>query len=733
MHNFPFSLRIVFSFLLFFSIQLQTVAINYPSIQQPGCATFETQNDNWTLKNNLLTATFIKQGNKLIFGGVAEMNLIKGTELFEIHLGNGTKIMSSEMICKSLEAENLEANSQALKRSLQVAGKAVKAAFEYKSLTVLWRAILRDSSHYLRFELSVYSKENIQLQSITPLQFTVKNIAGNTTPTIVGNTRGSVIASNCLFAAVETPMATLSQNNISLASFVEAKSPNITPNTKLYDVNKSETNTNAENYTSISGKWNRNTILAIGDTFHVSSVVGMIADGQRRRSFLAYLERERAVPWRSFIIYNSWYELNINRNDDKDPRKRMNEAQCLSVLDSWKSNLFTKHKTNIDAFVWDDGWDNFNSLWDFHVGFPNGFSSVNAKAKEQNCGIGTWLSPVGGYGASKKNRLAFWNGTHGTRLKNFQLSNKEYFDAFVSSCSQMVSNYNMRYFKFDGISDFFSAVGPKNDEDAECIINVINVLRKQQPDLFINSTVGTWASPFWLRYSDAVWWQEGDFGTIGNQGNKREKWITYRDRLVYQNFVQNAPFSPINSIMTHGLIVTKYGPPSEMPHDNSKATFDGIVKEMRCAFACGTNMVELYLDSDLMSNIGEDGALWAALADCIAWHRSNADVLADSHWVGGNPWDGKHANVYGWAAWNEQKSTLTLRNPSGMNKLFSTTLRQALEIPNHINGKIVLKSAFNNQTNYADIIGKEIDIDALINFNMPPFDVIVLNGVSLAN
>jgi len=39
-------------------------------------------------------------------------------------------------------------------------------------------------------------------------------------------------------------------------------------------------------------------------------------------------------------------------------------------------------------------------------------------------------------------------------------------------------------------------------------------------------------------------------------------------------------------------------------------------------------------------------------------------MLPDAHWVGGNPWDGSKANVYGWAAWNGEKATLALRNPS---------------------------------------------------------------------
>ena len=58
--------------------------------------------------------------------------------------------------------------------------------------------------------------------------------------------------------------------------------------------------------TPIKGVWSRNTTLAQGKTWKVSAVVGLIAQSgsssdpkytdQSRRSFLAYSERERAVP-----------------------------------------------------------------------------------------------------------------------------------------------------------------------------------------------------------------------------------------------------------------------------------------------------------------------------------------------------------------------------------------------------------------------------------------------------
>lgn len=471
------------------------------------------------------------------------------------------------------------------------------------------------------------------------------------------------------------------------------------------------------------GLWSRKTTLQPGEIWDVSSVLGIFAPGQQRRSFLAYMERERVMPYRPFIHYNSWYELNINRNNDSDPAKRMTEEQCLSVLKDWQEQFYQKRGMSIDAFVWDDGWDEFNSLWDFHKMFPQGFKRIDAAAGRQKAGIGTWLGPVGGYGASKGKRLAYWNVKHpDNKIGNFQLSNKEYFDAFVGRCSQMVKDYNMKYFKFDGISTHFHAKGPGNEEDAEGIIRVLNALRKKKGDLYINCTVGTWASPFWFRYADSVWRQENDFGTIG-AGDNRDKWITYRDRLVHEVFVQGSPLMPINSMMTHGLMVTKFGPPACMPRDP-----ENVKKELRCATACGTSLQELYVDRDLMSANG--GVLWDELAKGIKWIRRNADVLDDVHWVGGNPWN-KETNegaVYGWAAWNKNKATLALRNSSDQEKSLTGTLRSILDIPANVKGSITFKDSYDDQRTLDGFSGSSVDIDKEISFTLKPFEVLVYEG-----
>lgn len=480
----------------------------------------------------------------------------------------------------------------------------------------------------------------------------------------------------------------------------------------------------------VQGDWIRRTTLKAGQKWQASSVLGIFAPNQERRSFLAYIERERVVPYRLFIHYNDWYEVGITINNNPDPLGRNSEARQLEILDVWKREMIQKRRTPIDCFVIDDGWDDFNSLWGFHAGFPNGFAKLSKVLRTMKSSIGTWLGPVGGYGGARDMRIGYWNKNHpNNQIGSFQLSNKEYFDAFVGRCSQMVKDYNMSYFKFDGISTQFHAKGPGNLEDAEGILSVIDALRRLRKDLFINTTVGTWSSPFWLHYSDSLWRQENDFQEHKPAaGDARDRWMTYRDRLVYEAFVKRSPLYPINSVMTHGIIITKHGPPQSMDK-----TPENCIKEIRSHVGCGTCLQELYVDRDLMSQ--ENGRLWDELADGIKWLRRNEDVLADIHWVGGHPWDDAVGDgcVYGWAAWNPYKCTLTLRNSSDSEKTLTGTLREILDVPPSVKkDKVTFRSSFKGQRNIPALLKGAIDIDKGLNITLEPQEVIVLEGVCAA-
>ena len=184
-----------------------------------------------------------------------------------------------------------------------------------------------------------------------------------------------------------------------------------------------------------------------------SAVVGVAPPGQLRRAFLYYVERERARPYRLFLHYNSWWDIAW-------PDRRMDEAKCLEVMEHFGREMYQKRGVPLDSFVFDDGWDDPKTLWKFHDGFPNGFAPHQKAAEKQKSAIGVWLSPWGGYGQAKTDRLEYGK-TQGfeTNSRGFSLAGPTYYARYADSCKEMISKYGANYFKFDGIGQGLGLAG----------------------------------------------------------------------------------------------------------------------------------------------------------------------------------------------------------------------------------------------------------------------------------
>ncbi len=85
-----------------------------------------------------------------------------------------------------------------------------------------------------------------------------------------------------------------------------------------------------------------------------------------RRGFLYYIDRERANPYHQVLHYNSWFDISW---DDR----KLNDSVCLDRIKVFKDSLIDKRHVKLKAFLFDDGWDDDKSLWQFNKGFPAGF------------------------------------------------------------------------------------------------------------------------------------------------------------------------------------------------------------------------------------------------------------------------------------------------------------------------------------------------------------------------
>jgi hypothetical protein len=369
----------------------------------------------------------------------------------------------------------------------------------------------------------------------------------------------------------------------------------------------------------------------------------------------------------------------------------------------------------MDGMVFDDGWDDPKTLWQFHKGFPNGFTPLTELCRQYNTRLGVWLSPFGGYGEPKEQRLKFGR-EQGFEINatGFSLAGPKYYAAFKQSCVNMLRQYGVTHFKFDGIAGgMYANGGGQYILDTEAMRRLMLELRQVEPNLYINLTTGSWPSPFWLRYADSVWRQGGDMGHAG-KGSKQQQWLTYRDQETYRNIVRKGPLYPLNSLMSQGVAYSRQGMAGD-PTFNSA----GFKDDVRAFFGSGTSLQELYIQPGKLTP--DD---WSVLAEAAKWSRANADVLVDTHWVGGDP---SKSEVSGYASWSPRKGIISLRNPDDRPRTFTLDIGKAFELPRHARTSYSLKSPWAEDSSRPFL---RVKAGKPVTLSLKPFEVLVLETVS---
>ena len=306
-----------------------------------------------------------------------------------------------------------------------------------------------------------------------------------------------------------------------------------------------------------------------------------------------------------------------------------------------------------------------------------------------------------------------------TNPGGFSLGGEKYFAAFRDTCLKMIRDYNQNYFKFDGIGGGMYATGAPASiaPDLDGLVRVIGDLRKANPDVFINCTVGTWASPYWTFFADSVW-RQGEDCSFSGKGNNRERWINYKDSLVYDRFVSRSPLFPVNSLMYHGVLLGPTANPGLMPPPSKDPA--GLRHEIRMAAGYASGLGELYITPALMT----PGA-WDDLAECIRWARAKQSVVVDSHWIGGDP---RKNEVYGFAAWHPHDGgVLTLRNPDDKPQSFSLKIADAFELPTGSGTRFEFRSPWKSDASRTPV---KTTADEMTSFTLQPFEVLTLETTS---
>ena len=458
-----------------------------------------------------------------------------GTKLFEIKMRSGEQIDSNQMkIVFGPRLEKIRPSSGTPRAAAAISGEAVSAVFRSKSgsLEVEWKAIMLNGSNYIREEATFkpiggdFDASQIEMVDAECVE-----------PKVTGTVLGSPVASAFYFMGMEHPMARSSANGPSAKCWIERKIPITTESPVTY-----------------------------------SAVFGVSSRGEMRRSFLNYVERERAHPYRPFLHYNSWLDISYGAPYTAD--------QCVEALNAFGEELVQKRAVTMVSSLFDDGWDDTKTVWKFNNGFPDGFTPLKETTAKYGFAPGVWLSPWGGYGDARTQRLATGKAEgYEIDRQGFALSGPKYFERFRQVCLDFVSKYGVNQFKFDGTgSPDKHTQGSKFDSDFDAAIQLIHDLRQAKPDLFINLTTGTWPSPFWLRFADSTW-RGGYDSNFAGVGTKRQQWITYRDGDTYHGVVEKGSLYPVSSLMLHGIIYAS--------HADGLETDPATISGMRFAVTSG--------------------------------------------------------------------------------------------------------------------------------------------------
>ncbi len=113
--------------------------------------------------------------------------------------------------------------------------------------------------------------------------------------------------------------------------------------------------------------------LRAGQSTTYSSVVGVAAPGENapRRSAL-HRERTSARSYSPFLHYNSWFDIAYGG--------AYNETDAIDRIEAFGRELVDGRHVEMNSFLFDDGWDDPNSMWGFNSGFPDGFTKTAAAA-----------------------------------------------------------------------------------------------------------------------------------------------------------------------------------------------------------------------------------------------------------------------------------------------------------------------------------------------------------------
>ena len=274
-------------------------------------------------------------------------------------------------------------------------------------LAVLWRAVARDGANYFRQEIEIAAvTEGLAIAEVTWLDAALPGAR------VAGRVDGSPIVAGDLFLGIEDPMA---PNEVGPDHRVRCR-------------------------LGAAPRWRR-------------------TSDQRPASSSAWRRRARCGG-RSSITWSASGRIRTARSCTTTPgttspgpvraerdqlprghpalRRAVHQAARRGHGRAWCSTTAGTIRRRCGSFT---------------AGFPHGFAPLAELCRQYRTRLGVWLSPFGGYGEPKEQRLKFGREQgYETNATGFSLAGPKYYAAFKRACVGMIREYGVNHFKFDGIA-----------------------------------------------------------------------------------------------------------------------------------------------------------------------------------------------------------------------------------------------------------------------------------------
>lgn len=403
------------------------------------------------------------------------------------------------------------------------------------------------------------------------------------------------------------------------------------------------------------------------------AVLGASPDKPLKRNkdyFFKYIDEWRNTEVRNYKVYNTWFLLVFDQMQDS----------LLKAIETHVKPLYERD-IELDGFVVDDGWQDRSTMWELNEEFiPDGLgpdSKLQKSLKQYNCNLHLWMPLSGQYGLAERGNEEEFYEKHGWETgTNWSLCLAPGHKIYQDKKARMIELVKM------GVTSFkadFAYIGCDKEghnhlpnarygteASVEGMIDIIQSVRKIDPDMFYYLTTEINHNPWWLNTNDILW---ESFGadiknyTGNDEPNKAQMRMSGRDEYHWKHCMNW--FVPQSSYMTHGIISSNN--PESSLYCNLQEHIDNAI----LYYARGVMWSEIYV-----TEMNEK--YWDALADVIHWSDANWDILTQQPVMSGGPSGHK---PYYWSHFKNDTGIVVLRNPTGDVRGIDIPLNPAAGMP----------------------------------------------------